>query len=45
MAVIKFLMAEKYKPREIYRKMCYVYVEAFISQKSLQTGLELVGHY
>ena len=30
---IKFLVTEKYKPSEIYRRICYVYDEAGFSEK------------
>ena len=38
-SVIKFLVADKCKPCEIYRRMCDVYWEACFSQKSLKNGL------
>ena len=34
-SVIRFLMAEKYKPCEIYRKMCNMYGEDFLLKKSI----------
>ena len=34
-SVIKFLMAEKYKPCEIYRRMCNVCSEACFSPKNI----------
>ena len=33
-SVIKYLLAEKYKPCEIYRRMCDVYGEASFSQRN-----------
>ena len=40
-SVIKFLLAEKGKPCEIYRKMCYVYEEVCFSQKMFTNGLNM----
>ena len=37
-SVIKFLVAEKCKPREIYTRMCDVDREACFSQKCLHKG-------
>ena len=38
-SVIKYLLSEKWKPIEIYRRMCDVYGEASFSQKkSLHMG-------
>ena len=34
-SVIKFWVAKKYKPCEIYRKMCDVYREACFNQERL----------
>ena len=42
-SVIKFLVAEKCKPCEIYRKMCDVYTEAGFSQKNMFTNGQNMG--
>ena len=39
-SLIKFLLAEKCKPREIYRRICDVYGEACFSQKMFTSGLQ-----
>ena len=38
---MKFLVAEKYKSCEIYRKMCVVYGEASFSQKMIHKWAKL----
>ena len=35
---IKFLLAEKWKPDKIYRRMCDVYREACFTQKMFTNG-------
>ena len=40
-SVIKFLVAERYKPCEIYRRMCDAYREACFSQKMFTSGLNI----
>ena len=40
-SVIKFLLAEKCKPCEIYTRMCIVYREAWLSQRLLTNGLNI----
>ena len=37
-----FLLAEKYKPCEIYLRICDVYREACFSQKMFTNGLNMV---
>ena len=43
-SVMKFLVAKKCQPCEIYGRMCDVYGEEYFSQKSLQLGLTCVCH-
>ena len=40
-SVIKYLLAEKCKPCEIYRRMCDVYVEAGLRQIMITYGLNM----
>ena len=40
-SVIKSLLAEKYKPYKIYRRMCDMYREACFSQKMFTNGLNI----
>ena len=41
MSVIKFLLAKKYKPCEIYRRMYDVYWEACFNPKKCLSGLNM----
>ena len=37
-SVMKFLVPEKYKPCEIYRRMCDVYGKLFLGKKNMFTN-------
>ena len=44
-SVIKVLVAEEWKPWEIYRRMCDVFREACFSQKMFTTVLNMLCHF